>query len=370
MTPRHHVQAPTFRSADVLGRTPDGPLPRRRLGRLLGLSMALHIVVGAGLVAMSLMTLPPVPPPPIVVTFLAPPPPPVLVPLREKIPAPEIKPAAPPRPQPRPPKRVQPRIIPRPEPPPVILRPAEPRPRRETSGLRAETPQIAMRVADRAPEVRIRDAAPPAPSRGIPRVDTVGASNSLLPGGGAEPELEYLVPGGERRRGPGGGLAGRGNGLPALRGEPSGGIRRGGGGDGLPELGTEQAFDGTGLDSYLGRKYGVVLVEMRRLGQRTSDGSRYALLLPMLSEACREIRFQGRRRGAAGDAVESIQVDDDGIAIRYRDGTLHVLVPGDDGLVALYISADSPSAVNRSKVEEAERALGALQRIKHTGRRG
>jgi hypothetical protein len=112
----------------------------------------------------------------------------------------------------------------------------------------------------------------------------------------------------------------------------------------------------------------VTLTDASRLGSRTSDGSRYALLVPALSEAYRSMPFHGRRQGAAGDPVESVQVDAQAIAIRYRDGTVHVLVPTSDGLVALYVSA--VSAGGRSKVQEAERALAALQRLRGGGMRG
>jgi len=111
-------------------------------------------------------------------------------------------------------------------------------------------------------------------------------------------------------------------------------------------------------------------VEAARLGQRTSDGARYSLLVPMLSEAYRRIGFRGAWRGAVGDAVESAQVSAGEVAIRYRDGTLHVIVPTKDGLVALYVSAGGPGASVRSKVDEAERALAALQRIGQEGVHG
>ncbi len=366
MSGRHPVRAPAFHSARVVGGAEDGPLPRRRLGRVFSISIALHLAAVVGLVAMSLMTLDAVPPPPIVVTFLAPaPPPPPLVPLRER----EIKPPPPP-PKPKPPRA---ETITQPElPPPVILRPAEPR-RRPEPPLKVNIPQEPIRITEAVPEVNIRDAAPPAPrALSVGRVD---ASASPLAGGGAEPEIAFLVPGKARHRSQGGGLAGRGDGLPPLRGvDNAGGIRRRGGdgpgGSGLGGIATEGSFGGHGDASFLGRKYGVTMIEARRLGQRTSDGSRYALLLPMLSEACHGLGFEGRRRGTAGGTVESVQVNDREIAIRYRDGTLHVLVPTADGLVALYVSADPQSAADRSKVDEAERALGVLQRLMQPGTKG
>src|SRR5262249_55203260 len=116
----------------------------------------------------------------------------------------------------------------------------------------------------------------------------------------------------------------------------------------------EQAFAGAGLASFLGRKYGVHLLEASRLGSRTSDGARYALALPALSEAYHSVTVRGRLAAPAGDEVESLQADKESIALRYRDGTVHVLAPTEDGLVALYVSA--AGAESRSKVDEAERA--------------
>jgi hypothetical protein len=354
-------QAPAFSSAHVVAGPGQGPLPRRRLGRTFAISIALHLGAGCGLIVMSLMALEAVPPPPIVVTFLAPaPPPPRLVPLREE----RLEPPPPPQPKPRRSETIaQPQL-----PPPVILRPAEPSPRPEPPPLRAETPLQPIRIAEAAPDVRIRDSAPPEPR--APSVGRVDAPAPLA-GGGAEPEIAFLVPGEARQRGHGGGAAGRGDGLPPLRGiDDAGAIRRQGGDGPGGGIAAEGSFGGSGDASLLGRKYGVTLIEARRLGQRTSDGSRYALLLPMLSEACRGLGFVGRRSGAAGGAVDSVQVDEREIAIRYRDGTLHVLVPTADGLVALYVSADRQSGGDLSKVDEAERALGVLQRFMQTGRKG
>lgn len=132
----------------------------------------------------------------------------------------------------------------------------------------------------------------------------------------------------------------------------------GDGGDGVPE-------DGTGLAAFLGRRYGAALVEAARLGQRTSDGARYNMLVPMLTEAYRQIAFRGAWRAAGSDAhgVVSAQVDRDAVAIHYHDGTLHVIVPTHDGLVALYVSADQRAGGGRTKVDEAERALEALRRL-------
>jgi hypothetical protein len=225
-----------------------------------------------------------------------------------------------------------------------------------------EPEALPIRIADAAPDVRIQDLPPAAPT--ATRLEPIGAHARPQIGTGEEPELAYLVPG-ERdtERSRGGGLAGRDVAAIPPAGDPTGSIRRGEG-HAPPQagrLGSEGAFAGTGLATFLGRKYGVTLTDASRLGSRTSDGARYALLLPALSEAYRSIAFRGRRHGAADDAVESLQVDADAIAIRYRDGTVQVLAPTADGLVALFVSSPDPGAT--SKVQEAERALLALQRF-------
>jgi len=60
----------------------------------------------------------------------------------------------------------------------------------------------------------------------------------------------------------------------------------------------------------------------------------------------------------------SIRVDPDAVIIAYRDGTRHVIAPTKDGLVALYVTR---GASGRGKVEEAQRALGALRRMARDG---
>ncbi len=347
------TRAPAFRSADLRDIVQGGMLPSRRIGRATALSLALHGAAGMWLLVVALMDVGPVPPPPLTIRFFAvPPAAPTLVPLREAHTPPPPRALPQPKPATIPPLAV---AIPEPErpvPPPVQVAP--------------EPPPI--RIADVAPSVEIHDTAPPAPA--APSLAPLGAHTKLQVGSGAEPDLVLLRPGEDRARGAGGELAGRDQIATPAGGDPLGGIRRGGGDGpgGAAPLGSEGAFTGTGLASYLGRKYGVTLTDASRLGSRTSDGSRYALLVPALSEAYRSMPFHGRRQGAAGDPVESVQVDAQAIAIRYRDGTVHVLVPTSDGLVALYVSA--ASANGRSKVQEAERALAALQRLRGAGMRG
>ncbi len=344
------IGAPLFRSAILEGAGATGALPPRRIRTTVAVSVALHVIAGAGLLILSLMEVGDVPAPPMVVRFFAAPPPaPRLVPLRE------------PHETRRPPN------APRPAPlamPPLAMAAPEPAPppRRAPEPLRVEPEALPIRIADAAPDVRIQDLPPAAPSAG--RLEPIGAHARPQIGTGEEPELAYLVPGNhDTERGRGGGVAGRDVPSTPAAGDPTGSMRRGDG-DRPPQagrLGSEGAFAGTGLATFLGRKYGVTLMDASRLGSRTSDGARYALLLPALSEAYRSIAFRGRRHGGADDAVESVQVDADAIAIRYRDGTVHVLAPTADGLVALFVSSPDPGGT--SKVQEAERALLALQRF-------
>jgi hypothetical protein len=363
---------PAFRSAFV--QTGAGAaLPRRRLGRTFVVSIAAHGVAGSGLLVLSLLRLDPIPAPPLTVRFVPmPPPPPRVAPLHEE----RRPPVPPPPPRPHPDA-----ALPAPAPPPPV--PLQPRPRPAPKPIGVE-PQEPLRPAAEEPAPRVTDAAPP-PARTAPSLGSVAAAPSLPAGTGEEPELVLLTPGRSRPRGPGGGLAGSGEGLanlpaaPGARDGAPGGAGRGGraggrggagaaagpggtAGDGAD--GTGPAFAATGLASFLAKKYGVPLIEAARLGQRTSDGARYALLLPMLSEAYREIGLRGTWRSAGDDpsGIAEARADGEALAIRYRDGSMDVIVPTHDGLVALFVSAGRAGGA-RGKVDEAERALAALRRL-------
>ncbi len=353
--------APFFGSALLGGKREGGTLRPRRLGRTLAVSILAHALGGAGLVVLSLLSIEPIPEPPIVIRFLAvAPPPPLIVPLHEAR-----------RPTTTPPPSQPAFVRPAPEIPPPLM--VEPPPRRpEPPPLKVEAADLPIKPGDAAPELRVRDAAPPAPRAGGAALAPVAVAPVPQTGGGEEPDLVFLTPGKARARGSGGGIAGAGDGLPPLPGAEAaggsaGGGRRAGAGGALNErgLGTEASFDATGLASSLGRRYGVALIEAARLGQRTSDGARYSLLVPELSEAYRRILFRGAWRAQRPDdsGVVSAQVDREAIAIRYSDGTLQVVMPTRDGLVALYVSADGRGRPGLSKVDEAERALGALHRL-------
>jgi hypothetical protein len=343
---------PVLETALVDSTFADVARARAGVRRGVAMSMAVHGTIVAGLVVFALTQIEPVPAPPLAVRFFATAPPaPRLVPLREK--------EALPKPPPAPPKpRTNPSVVPPPRFEPA--QPVPPPPRPEPLPARLEPDPLPIKVADAAPEVRVHDSAPAVAA--APSLAPIGAPAKPQIGTGEEPEL-FSLRHGDRERGPGGTLAGRDQ-APLPGGDPTSGIRRGGSGlpgSGGATVGSEGAFTGTGLASFLGRKYGVTLMEASRLGARTSDGARYALVVPQLTEAYRAVGFRGRRPGPAGDPVESIQVDGESIAIRYRDGTVQVLAPTSDGLVALYVSAANSAGL--SKVDEADRALAALQRL-------
>lgn len=351
-------RAPILETALLFSTSADAARARTRVRRGVALSMGVHGTLIAGLVVLALTQIESVPPPPLTVRFFTlPPPPPRLVPLREQEPAPKPPPPPPPRQEPAvvPPLHLAP-----PEPPP----PAPPRP--EPLPARLEPEAVPIRVADAAPEVRVHDSAPAVAA--APDLAPLGAPAKPQIGTG-EPEVAFLTPG-DRQRRAGGTIAGRDQAPLPGAGSTTGGIRRGGSGlstGGDAAVGSEGAFTGTGLASFLGRKYGVTLMDASRIGSRTSDGARYALVVPSLSEAYRGVAFRGRWPGPPDDPVESIEVDRESIAIRYRDGTVHVLAPTADGLVALYVSAANASSL--SKVDEADKALAALQRLGRGGGR-
>jgi len=352
---RRTRSAPTFTSARLDPGNPDGAIPRRVLGRTLVISLVVHVGGTFGLLVLALTTFDPIAGPPIVVHFIATaPPPPRLAPRREPRDSPEDRPKPPPIRTDRMTALLPPVQIPMPE--PTRRRPDPPMP--------AEATLLPVRAPGSDLLPAVHDLAPPTP-RAAAGLAPIGARPLLPSGSGEAPELEFLVPGQARRRGPGGGLAGTGDGLPpidGLSGSPSAG-RRDAPTGGRGGLGTEETFGGTGLAATLGLRYGVNLVDASRLGQRSSDGTRYSLLVPMLSEAFRAVRLRGSWRGPAGQPIESAQIDAGGIAIRYRDGTVHVIVPTRDGLVALYVSAGRQGSTERSKVDEADRALGALRHL-------
>lgn len=130
-------------------------------------------------------------------------------------------------------------------------------------------------------------------------------------------------------------------------GRPGGG-RRGGGGIG-PVSATAQA---------LGGKYGLQLVSVNDLGQRSTEAARWNILLPQISDLLRQALARGGRNG--GPRTAGIEVDGSTLVIRYRDGVVHFLVPTGDGLAVIYVARGPGARPVVSKVQEGESALDAL----------
>jgi hypothetical protein len=133
----------------------------------------------------------------------------------------------------------------------------------------------------------------------------------------------------------------------ALGGRPGGGPRGG------------TRIDG--VRAALASKYGLPLVSVNELGQRSTEAARWNMLLPQLSDLLRKALHQGVASGG-GDVV-AVEVDGNNLILRYRDGIVHVLVPTDGGLAALFVARGAGARPVVSKVQEAESALNALARL-------
>ena len=357
MTARDTFQ---FRSAVLWGDPAVAALPRRALGRTLVFSIIVHAGAGVVLIVVSLLTVGSIPAPPIVLRFVAAPP------AAPKLVAPAESPRTQ-RLEPDPPAPVETRAS---RIPPLRL------PRRPV-----RVPTVRPTVPIEAVNLPLRSSDPielPLPraraSRSAPAtIGRVEAASTVPAGSGMAPELVFRTPEAKRRIGAGGGIVGNGDGFPRGPGaDPSVALRAASQSRGPGSVGPlrdESAFAGGGIASSLAGRYGVVLIEALRLGQRTNDGARYSMLVPMLSEAYRDVRIRGDWRAPAGGPLASARVDDDAIALRYRDGTVHVVAATPDGLIALFVSASGKGEAGRSKVREAERALEALRRLIEAGGR-
>ena len=351
-----------FRSAFLWCDPAGATLPRRALRGTLALSIVVHAGAGIVLIVVSLLTIDPIPAPPIVLRFVAgPPPAPRLATPRDSRPAP--------RPEP-PPAPVQMRAS---RVPPLRLPPARSaRVKPVLPVVQVEAVDLPRRSADpMARPLAARQAV--TPRRTTPAaIDRIEAASSAPGGSRMTPELVFRTPESNRRVGPGDGIVGNGDGYPrGVGADPSVALRAAGGSRGpgsVESLRDESAFAGSGVASSLAGRYGVSLVEASRLGQRTEEGARYSMLVPMLSEAYRNVRLRGDWSGREGP-LASARVDGDAIALRYRDGTVHVIAATPDGLIALYVSAGGGDSAERSKVREAERALGALRQLIEAGGR-
>lgn len=114
--------------------------------------------------------------------------------------------------------------------------------------------------------------------------------------------------------------------------------------------------------SALARRYGLPLVSVNDLGQRSTEAARWNVLLPQISELLKRSRDLGDWTGSREEEVLGVERDGDGLVIRYRDGVVHVLVPADNGLVMLFVARGQGARPITSKVEEAESAKRALHR--------
>lgn len=114
--------------------------------------------------------------------------------------------------------------------------------------------------------------------------------------------------------------------------------------------------------SALARRYGLPLVSVNDLGQRSTEAARWNVLLPQLTELLRQARDRAAWSGSKDDEVIRVERDGDGLVIRYRDGVVHVIVPAENGLAMLFVARGQGARPVTSKVEEAESAKRALHR--------
>jgi len=371
MTP---VKAVFASELPVSGRM--SPARSRNLRRAVAASFSLHMAATCAASLTSIVAVERVPAPPVVIRFV-PSLSPVLhafrQPLEPETPEERVTPAPPPP-------------VARPTPPPPA--PPPPRPAVAENALTEPAPEI-PKTSEVPVEAIPKDTfEPPVPvtatgrsgGRGVALipgyVDTFAPAGGARAGGVSDPDPP--VPG-TVRAGAGGLPAGTPAGSPALpvdsvrpEGASTVGRSRGGRtGAGTSADGPEPGPGDGGSEGetavLLGRRYNLDLIDASRLGRSTHDGWRYNLLVPMLSELYHRVEEAGRpaKPGeAAGDGVLSVRVDPDAVIIAYSDGTKHVIAPTKDGLVALYVTR---GAVGRGKVDEAQRALGALRRLTHDG---
>jgi hypothetical protein len=113
----------------------------------------------------------------------------------------------------------------------------------------------------------------------------------------------------------------------------------------------------------LARKYGLPLVSVNDLGQRSTEAARWNLLLPELSDLLRRARRLQQLGPVSDKSVVAVEKDGESLVIRYRDGVVHVLVTTDSGLATLLVGRAEGARPVKSKVQEAESARNVLYRI-------
>jgi len=352
------------------------PARGRILRRAVAASFSLHMAATCAASLAWIVAVERVPAPPVIIRFvptLSPVPHTSHQPLEAETRSPEeqVTPAPPPP-------------VARPTPPPPT--PPPPRPAVAENAVTEHAPEIPKTSEVQVEAIPKDTFEPPAPLTatgrgGGPGVALIpGYVDTFAPAGGVRaggvPDLDPPVPG-TARAGAGGLPAGTPAGSPALPadsvrpegtstvGRPRGGRTGAGTSSDGPESGPGDGGEETAV--LLGRRYNIDLIDASRLGRSTHDGWRYNLLVPMLSELYHRVEEAGRPAkpgDAAGDDVLSVRVDPDAVIIAYSDGTKHVIAPTKDGLVALYVTR---GAVGHGKVDEAQRALGALRRLTHDG---
>jgi len=239
-----------------------------------------------------------------------------------------------------------------------------------------------------------RDAAPVVVAGGArqrPNLPRPGTGLDVAGGGGGRavaygssaPTLsDFVIPaGGTRGRkggtgtAPAGMLGGVAGGTgPSGYGKPGGGVRYsyGGADEAVTAVGVAPGPRGgrpgssagarlDGVRSALASKYGLPLVAMNTLGQRSTEAQRWNLLLPEISELLRRSLRARNWRGASNQLIASIESDGSSVVVRYRDGIVHVIAATDDGLAALFLGRTAGSRAPTSRVQEAELARDALQ---------
>ena len=117
----------------------------------------------------------------------------------------------------------------------------------------------------------------------------------------------------------------------------------------------------------LARRYGLPLVSVQQLGQRSTEAARWNVLLPQISDLLRKARRSSRLGSVPGNEVVEVKRDGDRLIIRYRDGIVHVLVPGENGLAMLFVARSRGARQVTSKVEEGESARRALALLTRGG---
>lgn len=109
----------------------------------------------------------------------------------------------------------------------------------------------------------------------------------------------------------------------------------------------------------LSRRYGLPLIAAERLGRRSTDGPRWNLLLPEISDLLRRALRRGKPAGELPAGVV-VQNDRPNLLIRYPDGVIHLLASTEDGLAAFFVANTSTKRDVSSRIDEAELARRTL----------